>query len=158
MNRLALVAFLSLALCSCTGVANPDQGLADSLKATDNALSKAVADRELEKIMSFYTDDAVLMPTAEPIVSGKKAIREEWRHILDIPGFQAKSALTKVEVARDGDMAYSMGTYLATMLGENGKQAAEPGKYLTIWKRQPDGSWRIVVETYNTDIPPPDHK
>lgn len=158
MHKLALLAVLPLTLSSCANPANSNQDLTDSLRATDAALTKAVTDRNLDQIIGFYADDAVLLPTAEPIVSGKAAIREEWHHILSIPNFQSKSATTRLEVAKGGDMAYSMGTYTAIMLGENGQSVTEPGKWVSIWKRQPDGSWRIAVETYNTDIPPPDHK
>ncbi len=128
------------------------------LTETDSALQQAVAQRDLEKIMLFYADDATLLPTAEPPVHGKDAIRKEWGHILAIPDFENKSTMTKLEVASGGDMAYTTGTYLAKMMGENGKPATEPGKWVSIWKKQPDGKWRIAVDIYNTDVPPPDHK
>jgi len=157
----SVVLFLSVVfgLVSCAHTAN--DGSTDALqaiKAADTALQRAVADKDLEGIVSFYAEDAVLLPTAEPIVVGKSAIRKEWQHILSIPDFQNQSALTKIDVSSSGDMAYSMGTYLATMLGEDGKPVTEPGKWLSVWKRQADGSWRISADTYNTDIPPPDHK
>jgi ketosteroid isomerase-like protein len=149
----------ALVLSSCAHTANDDSANAmQAVRAADTALQKAVADKNLEGIVSFYAEEAVLLPTAEPIVVGKSSIREEWQHILSIPNFQNESALTKIDVSSGGDMAYSMGTYLATMLGEDGKPATEPGKWLSVWKRQADGSWLIVADTYNTDIPPPDHK
>ena len=157
MRKLVLVLLLSLFLSSCHQKTT-DQAAANSIESVDSALSKAVAARDLEKILSFYAEDAVLMPTAEPIVSGKAAIREEWHHILSIPDFQNKSVLTRSVMSKSGDMAYSMGSYVATLRGENGELVTEPGKWLTVWTRQGDGSWLIVAETYNTDIPPPDHK
>ena len=51
-----------------------------------------------------------------------------------------------------------MGTYTSQLMGEDGKLVAEPGKWLSVWKKQADGSWKVVVDTYNTDIKPPDHK
>ena len=108
--------------------------------------------------MSFYAETAVLLPTAEPLVSGKAAIGEEWRHILAIPAFQNTSKLARLEVSSSNDMAYTMGSYQTRLMGEDGKLATEPGKWLSVWKKQSDGSWRIVADTYNTDIPPPDHK
>ena len=113
--------------------------------------------RDLDSIMASCAEDAVLMPAAEPMVKGRAAIREEWKHILGIPHFESNSTLTNAEVAASGDIAHTMGTYLATMMGEDGKTATEPGKWLSVWKKQADGSWRIAVETYNTDIAPPDH-
>lgn len=146
-----------IAGCQSLSQRPPDEVIR-SLKETDTALSRAVSERNLEKIMSFYADDAILLPTAEPQVSGKVAIRAEWKHILAIPNFESKASLKNVEVASSGDFGYTTGTYVATMMGEDGKPATEPGKWLTIWKRQSDGNWLIKVETYNTDVLPPDHK
>jgi len=93
------------------------------------------------------------MPTAEPALRGKPAIAEEWKHILAIPAFHNQSKLEGVEIAQAGDLAYTWGSYRSRLMGEDGKITTEPGKWLTVWKKQPDGSWRIAVDTYNTDIP-----
>lgn len=151
-----VAAFLLGACAHGAGIASRSD--VEALRTSDAALQKAVSDENLEAIMAFYAEDAVLLPAAEPLITGKAAIREEWQHILAIPDFQSTSAQTQVEVASAGDLGYSMGTYLTTMLGEDGKPVTEPGKWLSVWKRQADGAWRVVVETYNTDIPPPDHK
>jgi ketosteroid isomerase-like protein len=158
MLKLALASILPILLSSCAQPAGSKQSVSDSLEAMDADLQKAVAARDLDKIVNFYADDAVLMPAAEPIASGKAAIREEWHHILEIPDFQNQSNLTRSVISKSGDLAYSMGTYTATLRGEDGQLAKEPGKWLTVWGRQADGSWRILADMYNTDIPPPDHK
>jgi uncharacterized protein (TIGR02246 family) len=130
----------------------------DSLRALDAQLQDAVARKDLERIVSFYADDATMLPTAEPLIRGKQAIREEWAHILAIPGFTNQGKLLSVDVSASNDFAYTTGSYMAVMVGENGAMVNEPGKWVSIWKRQAGGPWRIVVDTYNTDIPPPDHK
>lgn len=132
--------------------------LTEFLKTTDMELQRAVAERNIDKIISFYSDDAALMGAAEPIVTGKENIYEEWSHILNIPDFKNTSTLKQIEVSACGDLAYTMGTYLATMIGENDEEVVEPGKWVTVWKRNSYGQWRIVVDIYNTDISPPDHK
>jgi len=128
------------------------------LRKSDASIQNAITQKNIDALLSFYAEDASLLPTAEPIVKGKTAIRQEWLHIFEIPDFTNKSTLTKIEVSKDGEMAYTMGDYMATMQGEDGNQVQEPGKWVTIWKKQLDGKWLIVVDTYNTDIPPPDHK
>lgn len=155
--RFATFVPLALLLTSGLALANQSSAVAE-LKAADAALQKAVEKRDLEGIVSFYSERAVLLPTAEPMVSGKAAIREEWKHILSIPDFANAASMTGVEVSSGGDMGYTIGTYRSVMAGEDGTQVTEPGKWVSIWKLQPDGAWRIVVDIYNTDIPPPDHK
>lgn len=121
-------------------------------------MQAAIATRDLEQVVSFYAEDAVLMPAAVPTIDDKAAIREEWDNVLAIPDFENESSLTRMEISGRGDLAYTSGTYVATMRGEDGAQIREPGKWLTVWKRGRDGEWLIVMDIYNTDVPPPDHK
>ncbi len=148
-----------LVLAACQEVApRASADAVESLRRADAAMSKAIAERNLDAIIAFYAEDAVLLPAARPGIEGQAAIREEWKDILSIPDFENTSSTSRTEVAANGDLGYTTGTYVAKMLGEDGKPATEPGKWVTIWKRQGDGRWLIVVDTYNTDVPPPDHK
>ncbi len=52
-----------------------------------------------------------------------------------------------------GDLAVETGSYQLTMVPKKGKPTPEKGKYLTVWKRQPDGTWKIVRDIDNTDTP-----
>ena len=156
MNRLAL-SMSALALLSCSGQPGPPDATKE-LRSLDAKLGQAINAKDAAAIAAFYADDAIMMPTAEPVIRGKAAIAEEWKHILAIPAFQNESKLGGVEVAEAADLAYTYGSYRSRMMGEDGKLTTEPGKWLTIWKKQSDGRWQIAVDTYNTDIPPPDHK
>ena len=151
------ISSVSLLLCACSGTGGADSTEVTVLKQRDAAINKAVAARDANGIGEFYAAEAVLMPTAEPAVRGRAAIVEEWSHILAIPGFENANKLEGVRVSASGDMGYTYGSYRANMMGEDGKMTAEPGKWLTVWTRE-GGNWKIVMDTYNTDIPPPDHK
>lgn len=157
MNKHAIF-LAALALSSCSTQQPNAPSATTELRNLDAKLGKAIDGKDAAAIAAFYAEDAILMPTAEPIIKGKAAITEEWKHILAIPAFQNESKLGGVQVASAGDLAYTYGSYRSRLMGEDGKITMEPGKWLTIWKKQPDGGWRIVVDTYNTDIPPPDHK
>ena len=154
---------LLLIICSVFTFCNSSESsnlsqIEETLRKADSSLQDAINRKDLDLLLSFYSTDAYLLPTAEPIVKGKESIRAEWNHIFEIPNFDSKSTLTKIEISKGGDMAYSMGYYEATMMGEDGNMTQEPGKWVSIWKKQSDGAWRIIVDMYNTDIPPPDHK
>ena len=157
MNKYVMI-LAALALNSCSAKQPEASDAKTQLRALDTKLGQAIDAKDAAAIAAFYADDAVLMPTAEPIVRGKAAIMEEWQHILAIPAFENESKLGGVDVASAGDLAYTYGTYRSRLMGEDGRLAMEPGKWVTVWKKQPNGDWRIAVDTYNTDIPPPDHK
>ena len=62
---------------------------------------------------------------------------------------------TKIEVARSGDMAYEYGAYHLDTKQKNGTVKTQHGKYVLIWKKQPDGNWKVAIDTDNSDSPRP---
>ena len=129
-----------------------------AVQSTDQALSEAVSSKDLNRTLSFYAGDASILPVAEPAVRGTDAIRQEWEHIFALPGFKSTAKTTNVEVAGSGDIAYTQGTYTAEFELADGNRAEERGKWVTIWKKQADGAWKVAIEIYNTDGPPPEHQ
>ncbi len=138
----------------------PDTRTTDeqAIRAADAEWLKAVQANDLDRVVSFYADDASELPIEEPIVTGKGAIRKQWEHMLAIPGFHMSWQITKVEVSRSGDLAYVQSTYHAALEDIKGQQATERGKAVTVWKKQGDGTWKAVADISNTDSPPPTHK
>ena len=133
------------------------QALERSLRSADSALTAAIAAKDVDRTTAFYDENAELLPVAEPVVVGREAIRREWADIFGIPGFASTANLTRVEVSADGTLAYTRGTYETTMTGSDRRPTVEVGKWVTVWRRSSDGSWRIVQDITNTDAPPPDH-
>ena len=129
-----------------------------AIRAADAAWLKAVRAREVDRIVSFYADDASEFPIAEPIATGKEAIRKNWEHMLGIPGLDLGWQITQVEVSRSGDLAYVQSTYQASFENpQGGKPAIEKGKAVTVWKKEGE-AWKALVDISNTDAPPPAHK
>lgn len=129
-----------------------------ALHAADSAFQAAVVKRDLDSTTGFYAEDAVMLPVAEPLVEGRAAIRSEWAHVFGIPGYSSSARVTAVDVAASGDLGYTRGTYESPMLAPDGRQVVERGKWVSVWRRAADGAWRITVDVYNTDSPPPDHQ
>jgi uncharacterized protein (TIGR02246 family) len=161
--------FVAAVLVACSGEASRDaagasRGAADAIaaderaiRAADSALTAAVVAKDADRTAALYAEDAVLLPVAEPLIEGRAAIREEWAKVNGIPGLANRARLVRVE-ASGGSLAYTRGTYETTMLGPDGKPTVERGKWVTVWRRQADGSWRVAADIYNTDSPPPLHQ
>jgi len=129
-----------------------------AIRAADAAWLKAVQAKDVDRIVSFYADEASEFPIAEPIATGKHAIRKNWEHMLGIPGLSLTWQITKVEVSQSGDLAYVQSTYEASFDDpQGGKPAVEKGKAVTVWNKQGD-RWKTVADISNTDAPPPAHK
>ena len=149
----ALVALLSLATaCQTTTVADTWAADETTLRNLDAEWSKAAGAKDIDKTISFYSEDALVMPSNSPVLKGK-AVREMWQGMFSLPGFGGGWKATKVEVATSGDLGYVTGTYEMNETDASGKPKTDKGKYLEVWKKQADGSWKCVADMFNTDLP-----
>jgi ketosteroid isomerase-like protein len=150
--RYASVALL-VVVCGCNQQA-PDNRAADesTIRNLDAQWSKTAGAHDLDGIVSYYSDDAVLLPPNAPAATNKQSIRASWAD-LAAPGVSISWQVSKVEVSKSGDMAYSTGIYSLAMKGPQGKPIVDKGKFMEVWKKQPDGGWKVVADTYNSDLP-----
>jgi ketosteroid isomerase-like protein len=105
--------------------------------------------RDVDAILSYWTDDAVVMPPGFPTVTGKIALREYIQGTLQIPGFNIRWSSSDVAFSPDGNLAYMFNENAVTMNGPDGKPVTSAGRAVTIWRREPDGEWRCAVEMWN---------
>jgi uncharacterized protein (TIGR02246 family) len=107
---------------------------------------------DLERWISLWTDDGVQMPPGAPTVIGKQRIRAAVKGSLDQLTFDMEIPPSE-EVRVAGDWAFARGNYSATMTSKQGRDAIEiDGKYLTIFEKQADGSWKIHRDVFNSNV------
>jgi ketosteroid isomerase-like protein len=126
-----------------------------ALMALDAHFSDEVATKGFAAFEGFFADDATYLPTFEPRVEGKKAIMESFRPLFDDHTLKLTWIPLRAEVAASGDLGWTTGSYELTRLDEQGAAHVRRGKYVTIWRRQADGSWKAVLDGGNPDAPPP---
>ena len=119
---------------------------------TQAALMKADADFDaqvaaggIESWVANFAEDGIMF-RAGSIVQGKSAIRELMGPVFATPGTSLRWKPVAADVAASGDLGYTYGTYESTSPGADGKPVVRTGMYVTIWKKQPDGSWKVVVD------------
>jgi len=150
MRRLGTVGsvFLLLASLSLATKTSTDE---EAIRKLDAGWSAAAQSKDVEKSVSVYADDAVFLPSGAPIATGKAQIRDAWSHLLALPGVDLKFAPTKIEVAKSKDMAYDVGTYQLKVNDAQGNPTTQIGKYVVVWKKQPDKQWKAVADIFNPD-------
>jgi ketosteroid isomerase-like protein len=149
------IALLTLALaCQQT---LPDTRAADesALRELDTQWSTAAGAKDVDKTVSYYADDVMVLPPNGPMVTNKPAIRELWQSLLTAPGFSGGWQANKIEVARSGDLAYLSGTWEFTMNDTDGNPATDRGKFVEVFKKQTNGEWKCVSDIWNSDLPLP---
>lgn len=160
--RLAAVCFM-LCLTACMETKAPDTHDADvkAIKDMEVAWVKTAATKDADAFVAYYTDDAsVLMPNA-PIFTGKPAIKESMKPLLSDPNFSLTFMPTRVEVSKSGDMGFTQGPYKMSFSDQRGNKFEDEGKYLTVYKKLADGTWKAVEDTMMSDLPlppPPEQK
>ncbi len=125
-----------------------DPSQAELLKF-DGEWAEAARSRNLERIVSFWADDAVIYPPKQPPIVGKAAIRKFVGESLNIPGFSVAWKPSDAVVSGSGDLGYTIGTNTYRFPDAQGRPTTSQGRYVCVWKKGPGGRWRCVVDVWN---------
>src|SRR5216684_7452394 len=96
---------LALGLAAAAVCLAADTKLEQALRDLDAQWSKAAGAKDLDKTVSYYADDAIVMPPNASAATTKEAIRNAWKELLTSPGAAISWKTIKVEVAKSGDLA-----------------------------------------------------
>jgi len=155
---LAAVA-LAVVLAGCTPPPPPpapDTHDADvkAIKDVEATWVQNFATKDADKIATVYADDASVFIADMPVINGMAAIKATLKPMVTDKGFSITFASDKVDVAKSGELGYSQGTYNMTSTAPKTKKVlTEKGKYVTVYKKQADGSWKAVADIFNADAP-----
>ena len=130
----------------CAPTANVEQERA-ALMAADRAWSETTKDPE--KMAAYFAEGGSIYPPGMPIVTGGEAIRKVFTEMMAAPGFSLSWTATKAEVGAPATSATRQAHINRRMGG-----VSEKGKYVTIWKKQADGAWKVTEDIFNADEAP----
>ena len=161
-TSLAFLAILCLIAVACSTAptpaaapaAPPDTRAADmqAVKDVEAAWVKDAATKDAAKWAGYFTDDGAGLYPGAPTVVGKDALKASMTTMLGDPNFALTFSSTKMAASKGGDMVYSYGTYSLTVTNPKTKKPmTDKGKYLTVYVKQADGSWKAVADTFNSD-------
>ena len=124
----------------------------DFKSAIQGAISEfesAAKEKNASRLASFYIAEATLLPPGSPMIKGASNIQRFWQSFLDAGAGDPK--LRTVSVESSGELAYEIGTFDAIMPKPEGGSGRSSGKYLVVWKRQGDGSIKMVADMFSPD-------
>ena len=117
--------------------------------------SAVVASGDLDSGMDFWANDAVMLPPDLPLLDGKEAIRKYVEAAAEIPGFKISWEPVSAHVSESSDLAYMIEKNVTEFDGADGNKVITYGKVVTVWRKDPTGKWRNVVDMWNA-APSPD--
>jgi len=147
---LVAIALLPNAHSSASAAAKTDTGILLQLEAD---FMKAAAERGSRGHMSYYAEDAAELPNGADAIRGKENIAKTMGFLDDTNNHLTWTPVY-ADMAASGDMGYAFGTYEFRSKDKDGKSTVEYGKYVSIWKKQKDGSWKVVMDMANSSPSP----
>jgi uncharacterized protein (TIGR02246 family) len=141
MREIILIAHVLLLLsCNQTRVDKKAEG--EKVMQLSKEWSQAASAGDVEKIVSYWADDAVLMSAGQPVLNGKQAIRKMVEESYKMPGFRISWQPQSVVVSESGDMAYLLENSKISYTDSTGKPVTLNNKAVSIWRKQRDGNWK----------------
>ncbi len=122
------------------------------IRAVDSAFVAAANAGDAEKVAAVYADDGAVLAPNLPPQKGRAAIKSFWGGFLD--AYTVRFEVVSDTIEGRGDLAYNQGHYRFTAVpkAKGVPGVADEGKFVEILKKQPDGSWKYVVDMYSSNL------
>jgi len=147
-----LVATIAVPMTRPTVSASP-KASAETLKQLEGEFMNAAAEKGSQGYMSYYADDSVEVPNGAALIQGKTEIAKGMG-FLDDKNNRLIWTPVGADISASGDLGYTYGTFEFHAKDKEGKPVIDYGKYTSIWKRQKDGSWKVVLDMGNASPAP----
>lgn len=132
--------------------AGEQESAAEAIDSIRRAEMVAFSEADVERLLGLFSEDAVVMPPGEPLVTGR-AEERAWLEDL-YEGFEVDARYTDSDLTLLDGVAYETLAFTMTLTPKDeGKPTSVEGKGLHIYQRQPDGSWKIVLDIWNANQP-----
>jgi uncharacterized protein (TIGR02246 family) len=159
MKKSGILALSAIAIvlgaCSSSPAPVDKAAVEKSVKDVEASMTTAIAAKDAAAFAANYTADAILMTPGMPDMKGNDAIRAGMANMLADPNLKLDAASDRVEVATLGDMAATHGTYTLTATDSATKKPIhDHGSYVTVFRKQGDGSWKAVLDINTSEVPP----
>jgi ketosteroid isomerase-like protein len=148
MRKLVACGLVAIVALMGTALAGIDDN-AKVLAKLDDDWSKAAATKDAAKIAAFYADDALAYPPGEGLAKGRAAAQRVWAAYFVNATFAISWSTDHASI--DGNLGYTAGTFEDSYKDPSGKLVKETGKYVCVWRKQKDGSWKAIHDIWNFD-------
>jgi ketosteroid isomerase-like protein len=123
------------------------------LRSADAAWLKAYRAKDGPKAAGFYDEQGAMLVPNAPMLRGKNRISRFIAKSFTIRDYRIWWRCNKAEVACSGELGYTSGVYRMSFRKGPGKVLRDRGKYLMVWRKQKDGSWKVLFDMSNSDLP-----
>ena len=123
------------------------------VRAADAAWLRAYQAKDVEKSAAFFGEQGSMLVPNNPILTGREAVAKFIAKSFTTQDYKIAWRPNKADVARSSELGYTSGTYELSFKDASGKVVADKGKYLMVWKKLADGTWSVLFDISNSDLP-----
>ena len=139
-----------LAACQASAPAGLSDADKETLRKNDQTFATSATAKNFGAAAALYVDDASILPPNMPAIQGRQQIQ---KFLTDFPPI-SEFTFNVIDVDGRDDLAYVRGNYAMTFTPPGAAAVHDRGKYVEIWRKQPDGSWKIKWDIFNSDVEP----
>ena len=155
MYRYFSIALVLLMVGGCSARQQIDpQTEAQKLMQASRDWAAAVARGDMNTAVSYWTDDAIMLPPDQGALIGKQAIIAYVGASANVPGFSITWEPERAVVSASGDLGYIIENNTITFTDSAGVKRTQHGKVDTVWRKQADGSWKNVIDSWSNSPSP----
>jgi ketosteroid isomerase-like protein len=147
-----VVTLLVLAISGCAPQVDVEADKAAVRAALGEAWNAVIA-KDVDKFVSICADEDIMFPPNAPMVRGKQGVREYMTQFFASPGYSISRQPPQIEVSGAGDLAYTWDTFELTVNDAEGNPVTQNAKHVVVWKKEPQGTWKIVADIWNSNLP-----
>ena len=118
----------------------------EELIKADKAWSLAAKTNDMEKLWSFWEDEAIMLMSSEMTLKGIDQYKKFTTQVRQDPNFEISWEVQGAEVSEKADMGYTFGLGTVQRTSSTGEVISTTQPYLVVWRKQPDGTWKCIIE------------
>jgi ketosteroid isomerase-like protein len=138
----------------CTPAPVTDTGALEAeLRAAAEAYHSAASGKNATAVVALYDETALMVPPGASMVDGLDGVRGYRFGFIETPGVELSFELIRVEVAESADIAWTLAVGRITIRNPDGADGNDVVRDFHTWRKQADGSWKVVVDIWNSGAP-----
>ena len=145
-NHITLLLLLLFTTLVATGQSINTKTEKEELIKADKAWSLAAKTNDMEKLWSFWEDEAIMLMSADMTIKGIDQIKKFTTQARTDPNFEISWEVQGAEVSEKADMGYTFGIGKVQRTSSTGELISSTKPYLIVWRKQSDGTWKCIIE------------
>ena len=153
MKKRALAAASLLLAGGCAPPTTDSSAELSALREAATAYHAAAVAKKVDDVVALYDEEAIMVPPNADLVEGLEGIRNYRFGFIETPGVELRFEIVRAEVSSAGDLGWTLSIAEITIERPDGPPDGDRVRDFHVWKKQPDGSWRVVVDMWNSALP-----